>query len=156
MQGEFSLNAAMAGNLAAALLGLALFLAGMPVQAAKAELNAEVPAQKWKALRLRNLPKDASIALRVETSGPIRIIFLHQDELQRFPKPVRPAFAATAERRLSFRVTVPVAGSYYVILDNRKGGEAREVRLFIEAVAPRRSETKPKPKPKAAPGLNST
>jgi hypothetical protein len=128
-------------------------LASVPVQAAKAELNAEVPAEKWKALRLRNLPKDASISLRVESSGPIRVIFLHQNELRRFPEPVRPAFVGTAERRLSIRVTVPVAGSYYVILDNRKGSEAREVRVFIEAVAPRRAEPKPKPK---TPGLNST
>jgi hypothetical protein len=136
-------------------------LAGIPVQAAKAELNADVPAGKWKTLRLRNLPKDASVGLRVESSGPIRVIFLHQDELRRFPKPVRPAFVGTAERRLSIRVTVPLAGSYYVILDNRKGSAAREVRVLIEAVAPRRAEPKPKPSPSPipnpkTPGLNTT
>ena len=129
-------------------------MALQPAWGAKAELNAQVPAEQWKALRLRGLPKDASLAVRVESSGPIRVIFLHQSELQRFPKPVRPVFAGTAERRLSFRVTLPIAGSYYVILDNRKGAEAREVRVLIEALGPQRS--KPRPKPAPRPGLNAT
>ncbi len=137
---------------AAVAFGLAVLFAVSAAIAAKAELNAEVPEGKWKALRLRGLPKNASIAIRVESSGPIRIIFLHQDELKRFPKPVRPAFAGSAERRLTFRVRVPAAGNWYVILDNRKGSEARDVRLLIEALGPRR--TKPKPRP--APGLDST
>lgn len=137
---------------AAVAFGLAVLFAVSAAIAAKAELNAEVPEGKWKALRLRGLPKNASIAIRVESSGPIRIIFLHQDELKRFPKPVRPAFAGSAERRLTFRVRVPAAGNWYVILDNRKGSEARDVRLLIEALGPRR--TKPKPRP--APGLDAT
>jgi hypothetical protein len=150
VQGELPLKAARV------LVGLVLLFLVAGVFAAKAELNAEVPAERWKALRLRGLPKDASVAIRVESSGPIRVIFLHQNELQRFPKPVRPAFAGSAERRLTFRVTIPIAGSYYVILDNRKGSEAREVRLLIEAVAPRRAAPKPKPQPRPAPGLNAT
>lgn len=149
MQGEVRLRASV-------LFGLVLLFAVAGAFAAKAELNAEVPAEKWKALRLRGLPKDASVSVRVESSGPIRIIFLHQDELKRFPKPVRPAFSGSAERRLMFRVIVPVAGSYYVILDNRKGTEAREVRLLIEALAPPRAKPRPKPQPGKAPGLNST
>jgi hypothetical protein len=140
----------------AALAALALLFAVSAALAAKAELNAEVPAEKWKALRLRNLPKGASVGIRVESSGPIRVIFLHQDELQRFPKPVRPAFAGSAERRLTFRVQVPAAGNWYVILDNRKGAETREVRLLIEALAPPRARPKPQPKAKPAPGLNAT
>jgi hypothetical protein len=69
---------------------------------------------------------------------------------------VRPAFAGSAERRLTFRVQVPAAGNWYVILDNRKGAETREVRLLIEALAPPRARPKPQPKAKPAPGLNAT
>jgi hypothetical protein len=141
VQGEVRLKAAIA-------LSLALLLAVTAALAAKAELNAEVPEGKWKALRLRNLAKDASVGVRVESSGPIRVIFLHQDELKRYPNPVRPAFAGSAERRLTFQVRVPAAGNWYVILDNRKGDAAREVRLLIEAAGP----AKPKPRPKAQPG----
>lgn len=146
MQSEVRLKAAVA-------LGVALLLAVSAVLAAKAELNAEVPEGKWKALRLRGLPKDASVAVRVESSGPIQVIFLHQDELKRYPNPVRPAFAGSAERRLTFRVRVPAPGSWYVILDNRKGSEARDVRVLIEALGPRRAKPKPKP---AAPGMDAT
>lgn len=139
---------------AAFAVALALFLLATAALAAKAELNAQVPEGKWKALRLRNLPKDAAIAVRVESSGPIRVIFLHQDELKRYPKPVRPAFAGSAERNLTFQVRVPAAGNWYVILDNRKNTEARDVRILIDARGPRRAAPKPKPKP--APGLDAT
>jgi hypothetical protein len=133
---------------------LTLLLLTTAALAAKAELNAQVPEGKWKALRLRNLPKDAAIAVRVESSGPIRVIFLHQDELKRYPNPVRPAFAGSAERSLAFQVRVPTAGNWYVILDNRKNTEARDVRILIDARGPRRAAPKPKPKP--APGLDAT
>jgi hypothetical protein len=124
---------------------LTLLLLTTAALAAKAELNAQVPEGKWKALRLRNLPKDAAIAVRVESSGPIQVIFLHQDELKRYPNPVRPAFAGSAERSLAFQVRVPAAGNWYVILDNRKNTEARDVRILIDARGPRRAAPKPQP-----------
>jgi hypothetical protein len=128
----------------AILLAIVLPLAFAPAAlAASAELNAEVPAGKWKALRLKGLPQGASLSVRVETSGPIAVIFVHQEELKRFPeKPVRPAFRGSVERRLSFRLSLPLAGDYYVILDNRKNAADREVRVMIDAAAAR----KPAPK----------
>ena len=76
-------------------------------------------AHTGKALKLRGLPKDASLS-------------------------VRPAFTGSLERRLSFKVTVPVAGTYYVIVDNRKNAESRKVRLLIEALRPPPSKSPPK------------
>jgi len=113
--------------------------------AAEAELSAEVPAEKWRALRLKGLPQGASLAVRIETSGPIRVILAREDEVQRFPRGLKATFSGTAERRLRFKVSIPAAGTYYVILDNRKGDAAREVRVFVEARAAR------KPKPAAPP-----
>ena len=128
-----------------------------PAQGANAELNAEIPAGKSRALRLRQLPKDASLGLRIESSGPIRVILVHQDGLRRAPDRPRPVFAGAAERRLTFRVVIPLAGTYYVILDNRKGAEAREVRIFIDARAGRpRAPARPPQKERPAPGLNAT
>ena len=124
--------------------------------AAEAELNAEVPAEKWRALRLKGLTQGASLRVRVETSGPIRVILAREDEVQRFPKGLKATFSGTAERRLSFSVSIPAAGTYYVILDNRKGDALREVRLFVEALPARRPQQKPKPKPKSEPGLSTT
>ena len=125
--------------LAAILLAFALLYAPSRVPAATAELAAEVPAGKWKALRLRGLPQGASLAVRIETSGPILVFFVHQAELKRFPEqPVRPAFRGAVERRLAFRLSLPRAGDYYVILDNRKNAADREVRVRIDAAAARK------------------
>jgi len=124
--------------------------------AAEAELSAEVPAEKWRALRLKGLTQGASLRVRVETSGPIRVILAREDEVQRFPKGLKATFTGSAERRLSFAVSIPAAGTYYVILDNRKGDALREVKLFVEALPARKPRPKPAPKPKSEPGLNAT
>ena len=128
------------------LLLAAALCAAAAALAARAELSAEVPASKWKVLRLVGLKQNASLTVRVETTGPIRIILARQDEAERFPKGVRAAFSGTAERRLSFRVRVPVAGTYYVILDNRKGEEARDVRVLIDTTAPAPAQPRPEPR----------
>jgi hypothetical protein len=110
-------------------------------------VSAEVAPSTWKTIRLRGLPKGGSLAVRVETSGPINVLLVHESELARFPQPVRPAFAGSLDRRLSFKVTLPVAGTYYVVLDNRKGAEARSIKLLIEALRPRpRTPKAPQPK----------
>lgn len=128
--------------LRACLLLAALLVPRADLLAAKAALSAEVPAKTWKSIRLRGLAKDASLAVRVEASGPINVILVHESELRRFPSPVRPTFAGSLERRLRFRVTVPAAGNYYVILDNRQGAELRTIQLVIEALGVRRPQRK--------------
>jgi len=102
-------------------------------QAAQALLSAEVPAAKWKAVRLKNLPKDTAISIRVETTGPIDVILVHRDELSRFPAAVNPEFQGSADRKLSFSVAVARSGDYFVILDNRQHAQARQVRILIRA-----------------------
>lgn len=114
----------------AALLAAAF---GGAASAARVTINTSIPAAKWKAVRLRNLPKDASVSVAVETSGVIGVVFVHQDELKRFPKAAKPTFQGSVDRKLSFRVVIPKAGNYYVILDNRAGSEKRRVRLQIQA-----------------------
>lgn len=131
-------------RLIAACATCLLLIAGVDAHAASAEMNAEIPAKKWKALRLRGLPMGASVAVRVESSGPIMVIFVHQEELKRFPEqPVRPMFTGAVERGLSFRVSLPAAGNYYVILDNRKGTADRDVRVQIQALPARKSAPRP-------------
>jgi len=115
------------------------------VLAARIQISAKVPAAKWKAVRLRNLPKDAAVQITLETSGIISVIFVHQEELRRFPAAVNPVFQGTADHRLSFRVVVPTSGNYYVILDNRPGKEERKVRLLIQAEPRRRQPSVPQP-----------
>ena len=123
-------------RLAATLLFLCCLAAAPDALAVRASVQAEVAASTWKSIRLRGLPKGGSLAVRVESSGPVSLLLIHESQLARFPKPVRPAFAASLDRRLSFRVTLPVAGTYYVVLDNRKGAESRSIRILFEALRP--------------------
>jgi hypothetical protein len=71
--------------------------------------------------------------VQITTDGNIDIIFIHQDELAKFPAAVNPAFQGTVERSMSFKVAIPKVGTYHVILDNRKGSTERKVRLDIQA-----------------------
>ena len=135
------------------LLALLLLSLAAAALTAEAELSAEVPPEKWRALRLKGLTQGASLRVRVETSGPIRVILAREDEAQRFPKGLKATFTGSAERRLSFAVSIPATGTYYVILDNRKGDALREVRLFVEALPARRPQPKPAPR---QPGMEAT
>ncbi|MEO8007874.1 MAG: hypothetical protein ABI728_05065 [Betaproteobacteria bacterium] len=112
-------------------------------KAAQAILNTEVEPAKWKAIRLKNLPKGTSVGLAAASSGTIDLIFIHQDELKRFPAAVNPLFQGTVERKLEFSVVIPASGDYFVIFDNRKGKEPQKVRLLIRAVAPKHPDAGP-------------
>ena len=113
-------------------------------KAAQALLNTEVGPGKWKAIRLKNLPKGASVGLAVTSSGTVDLIFIHRDELKRFPAAVNPLFQGTVERKLEFSVVIPASGDYFVIFDNRMGKEPQKVRLLIRAVAPKLPDAGPK------------
>lgn len=101
--------------------------------AAQATLNVDVPPGKWKAVRLRNLPKGAVVAVEVESSGKVAVALVDAANSRRLPTLLRPLFQAQVDRRLSFSVTTPAAGDYFVVLDNRSGGEPRAIELTIRA-----------------------
>jgi hypothetical protein len=121
---------------------LLAFGANVPgAQAARALVNAEVPAAKWKAIKLRNLPQGAKVGIQAESpDGGIDLIFIHGEELKRFPAAVSPEFQGSVERKLSFSAVISKKGDYYIILDNRRGSEARKVRLLIRAERTRRPQ----------------
>src|SRR5581483_5265939 len=115
-------------------------------RAAEATLSVEVPAARWKAVRLKNLPKGTSVALQIVASGAIRVIVVDSTELKRFPN-TRPLFEATVDSRLGFSVVIPRSDDYYVVFDNRAATDARQVRMRVRAEAPRRTPPKPAPSP---------
>jgi len=115
-----------------ALLAFGVFPHG--ADAAQALVNAEVPAGKWKAVKLKSLPQGTKVSIQVESAnGSLDLIFIHGDELKRFPAAVSPEFQGSVERKLSFSAAVSKKGDYYIILDNRQGSESRKVRLMIKA-----------------------
>ena len=105
--------------------------------AAKAQVNSKVPAGKYKAVRLKNLPEGAELGVRVIANGSLSVILVHERELKRYPKAISPAFQGTLETSLTFSIVIPDSGNYYVILDNRRNTEERRVRILIHAIAPR-------------------
>ena len=78
------------------------------------------------------------------------------ETVQRFPHGLKAAFSGSAERRLSFRIRIPAAGTYHVILDNRKGDALREVKVYVEALPARRPEKRPAPPRPKPPGETAT
>lgn len=135
--------------LAVALLA-ATEVSPVAAQQNQAALTATVPAGTHKTLRLRNLPKDAQIAVAVQATGRVVVTFLTESDFKRYPNPEEPVFTAPVERRLSFALVMPESGNYYVVFDNTKGTEERKVQMVIRAA--RGAAQVPAPANPSAPG----
>ena len=125
-----------------ALIAVLLFTATAGAYAAEAAVNIDVPGERWKTIRLKNLPRGASVALEIISSDKIRVIIVDSVELKRFPK-TRALFEASVDQKLGFSVIIPRTGDYYVILDNRTAAQARQVRVRVKAEAPKRRQNNP-------------
>lgn len=128
------------------LLACLAWMAAEPAFSVEATINVDVPGGKWKGVRLKSLPRGVSVALRIESSDALRVIVVDGSELRRFPN-TRPLFEASMEKRLGFSVVIPRSGDYYVVFDNRKSTEPRQVKLNVKAEPPARSPP-PTDKPK--------
>jgi hypothetical protein len=131
------------------VLGLLAAATAVPLhaQGTQATLTATVPAGTHKTLRLRNLPKEAQVAVVVQATGRIKVIFLTESDFQRYPNAQDPVFVAPVERKLSFALTMPEAGNYYVVFDNTQGSEERKVQMLIRAARGTTSPSKPSEPP---------
>ena len=98
-----------------------------------AAVDLEIPPGKWKSVRLRDLPKDANIAVQVTSSGEIIVAFVNSKSYRRFSEGSRPLFSGRAEKQLSFSLSIPEKDDYYVVLDNRTGQETRAVKVTVRA-----------------------
>lgn len=96
-------------------------------------MSLQLPAGKWKTVRLRNLPKDAVMAIVVNATRSITVSLLSEADYRRFPRLQDPIFLGSVERRLSFTVTIPATGTYYFVLDNRRSEEPCKVKFLIRA-----------------------
>jgi len=98
-----------------------------------ATLNFDVPPGKWKSVRLKNLPKNANLAVQIVSDGEIVVALVDSMNHQRFSETSRPLFAGRAEKKLSFSLSIPEKGDYFVVLDNRAGQEPRAVNVTVRA-----------------------
>jgi len=119
------------------LLGLAFLLiiliADAHTSPKKAYFTVSVPPQEFKALKVRNLPKDAHIGVEVESSHAITIAFVDSAGYRQLPRPQKPLMAGKVDRRLNFSVVIPETGHYYVVLVNPDPQSPAEVELTVKA-----------------------
>ncbi|MBK8019209.1 MAG: hypothetical protein IPK20_22760 [Betaproteobacteria bacterium] len=122
-------------------------------QTGQARITADVPPGVHKTLRLRNVPKDAQLAIAVQASSRILLSLIGEEDAKRYPDVTEPLFTAPVERAMSFSVTLPSAGNYYVVFDNRKGEAVSKVRLIVRAARSRADPVPPAP-PAAEPPVS--
>ena len=93
--------------------GVSAFAASGPIT-----INVDVPSGEWKVARLKNLPKDAMVAVQVESDGEILVALVHAMAFQNSPDNLRPLFTGRVERTLSFSVAIVEKGDHYLLFDN--------------------------------------
>lgn len=96
-------------------------------------VNLDVPAGKWKAIRLKNLPKNAAVGLEVRSDGEIVVVLVDSGNYRRLPDYTRPLFMGRVQDKLSFSVSIPKSDNYYVVFDNRAGRQPRAVNMTVSA-----------------------
>jgi hypothetical protein len=133
---------------ARALLAALLFVAAAPVAANEAAVGTEVPAGQSKSVRLRNLPQGAVLTIAIVTSGRLLVALVGAKELKRSRSQAKTVFRGAVDRKLAFRITIPEADDYYLVLNNRKGTESLTVETQIRAI---RGRAKPQPAPERGP-----
>ena len=114
-------------------LGAALLFACAEVTAAggTVQVSVEVPDGKTRSVRLRNLPRGASVAVRISAAGKLQVVLISAAQLK--SKKPEALFRGTLDRSLTFRVILPEPGDYFLVLDNRRGAEPVKARATIRA-----------------------
>jgi hypothetical protein len=128
--------------------GLVLFAtvatAALPAAAAdsgQVAMSVEVPPGQYRGLRLKNLPKGVRLAVAIQAPGRLGASLLNEADYARYPKTEDPVYAGSMDRRMSFMVTIPQTGHYFLVFDNRAGGVAQKVKFVV------RGERKPAQQP---------
>lgn len=93
----------------------------------------KVDPGRWKALRIRNLPKDAVVGVGVQTDGEVGVAFVDAKQYSDYPAVQAPLFQGRVQRRFTFSITIPEPGHYYVVFDNRAGQQPRTVTVRVQA-----------------------
>ena len=116
---------------------LATVALAFPAQAdgTRIQVSAEVAPGGFKSVRLLNAPRDGQLAIAIQASSRVLVSLLTEEDSKRFPQPEQPLFSAPVERSLSFATTLSVGGTYYVMLDNRRGEVPSRVSLSIRSEA---------------------
>ena len=119
--------------------------------AVEAAMSVEVPAGQYRSLRLRNIPKDAVLAVAIQTPETLSASVVSELDYRRYPKPEDPVFVGAVDKRLSFTVIIPQAGQYFLVFDNRQGAAAQKVKFVVRAERKQTQQPGQLPPPSIAP-----
>ena len=92
-----------------------------------------VPPKEFKAIRVKRLPKDAYIGVQVESTQEVTIAFVDTADYINLPRPKKPLMVGKVDKRLTFSVTIPASGDYFVVLVNSNERSASDVKIKVEA-----------------------
>jgi len=110
---------------------------GMTPAAEKAvSFTTEVAAGRWTGARLRNLNAGATLAIEVETSGPVEVSIQSGQYYERFAMTgviTEALFRSSISDRLSFSIRSPKTDDYYLVIDNRAGTSASKLNIHAKA-----------------------
>lgn len=112
---------------------LSLLFSGAFAASGPVTVNSDIHAGDSKAIRLKNLPKNAVVAVSVESDGEITVVVMDSTNYLQFPSNHRPLFVGQVKKRLGFSLTIPATDDYYLLLDNRTGREPRSVKVMVNA-----------------------
>jgi hypothetical protein len=122
-----------------------LLLVATDLSAADAAIVTEIPAGQSKTIRVRSLPAGAVLAVRVVTNGRLLVALISARQLKEPREGAKPLFRGVVQDKLAFRVAVPEADDYVLVLSNRGGKQTLSVEAQIRAVA---AQPPPRPAPK--------
>ena len=96
-------------------------------------MTVEVPAGQHRSLKLRNLVKDVVLAVVVQVPDKLGVSLVSEVDYRRYPQPEEPVFVGVVEKQMSFTVSIPQNGDYFLVFDNRQGSAAQKAKFVVRA-----------------------
>ncbi len=126
-------------GLAVILLVVVLVLSsGLTVRAEQKRqfsLHVNLDPGQWKAARLKNLVRDASLSVSIHGFDAVDILILKEQDYQKFPEPSDPLFKGRSFDQLTFTIDIPVSGDYFLLFDNRRSAHPADLQIDLTATA---------------------
>lgn len=114
---------------------LVLFACVALASGKEATVNLEVQGETWKSIRLKNLSKGAVVTFDMRTNGAITVLLVDNADHRHAPDFREPLFSSLVNTKMSFTITIPSAGTFYVVLDNRLATVPRSIDLTVRTAS---------------------
>lgn len=114
------------------VLVFCLFLPGTSA-AVEASVSASVSPQQSKVIRLKNLPANATLQVKINSNGKLIAALYHESDIKKQAGNSAGVFNSKFDRRISFSLKIEKAGHYYLILKNQSGSKTINANIAFTA-----------------------